>query len=83
MGRLDSITNPGGHLRTTVVNGARRRLANRRLFQPLDERAGPPRTGGSPPLEYLVDLLDELPERERTALVLRYHASDEWPVGGD
>ena len=29
MGRLDSVTNPGGYLRTTVVNGARRRLANR------------------------------------------------------
>lgn len=74
MGRLDSIANPGGYLRTTVLNGARKMLARRRVHERLDERIGA--AGSAPPggPEYLTDLIDELPERDRIAVVLRFYA---------
>lgn len=69
--RLGSIDNAGGYLRTTVVNGARKRLARRRVHDVFDERL---RERGATSPDYLVDLVEELPERERSAVVLRYYA---------
>jgi RNA polymerase sigma factor (sigma-70 family) len=74
MGRLDTIANPGGYLRTTVLNGARKHLARRRVHDRLDERVGTPNAAWSSGPEYLTDLVDELPERNRIAVVLRYYA---------
>ena len=77
-GRLDSIDNYGGYLRTTVVNGARRRLAWRTAWQParmsIDQWAGDRGALGQTQSEYVADLVEELPERERVAVVLRYYA---------
>lgn len=77
MGRLDTIANLGGYLRVTVLNGARKQLARRRVHERLDERvgaSGPAPAGGPEYLADLADLVDELPERDRIAIVLRYYA---------
>jgi DNA-directed RNA polymerase specialized sigma24 family protein len=73
--RWGSLDTPAAYLRMTVINGARKRLRDRRNRQAavdklstLSERVAP---GPGP---YLFDVLDELPERERTAVVLRYYA---------
>ena len=69
--RWDRLDSPGGYLRTAVVNGARSELRKRevrrrvgldRPLQPAAER------------DYLVDALDQLPVKRKTALVLRYYA---------
>mgnify|MGYP001813469800 CR=1 FL=1 len=71
--RWPSLLNPGGYLRSSVVNGARRmqrRGANRRRI--LDSVRHPSAsTSGEP--EYLLDVLAGLPERYRTAIVLAYY----------
>lgn len=72
--RLNSITNPGGYLRTTVVNGARKRLSRRRTHDVFDERVGERGADGRDAPEYVIDVVEELPERERVAVVLRYYA---------
>jgi RNA polymerase sigma factor (sigma-70 family) len=72
--RRDSIENLGGYLRTTVVNGARKRLARRRVHDVLDEQASQVGTAGGSAFDHLVDLVDHLRERERVAVVLRYYA---------
>ncbi|MEM7271929.1 MAG: sigma-70 family RNA polymerase sigma factor [Actinomycetota bacterium] len=72
--RWRTVLNPPGYLRTSVVNGARRRMsrsANRR--QIIQARLAPQRVDGEPANEYLVDILDALPEQHRTAIVLAYY----------
>ena len=71
--RLDSIANPGGYLRTTVVNGARKRRSRRRGLDVVDERIAERGAGRDGP-DYVADLVEELSERERVAVVLRYYA---------
>jgi RNA polymerase sigma factor (sigma-70 family) len=71
---LDTIANPGGYLRTCVVNGARKRRSRRRRQEVLDEEVERRGAAGRSPSEYLADVLDGLPERDRVALVLRYYA---------
>ncbi|MFK8026006.1 MAG: RNA polymerase sigma factor [Ilumatobacter sp.] len=74
--RIDAVVAPGAYLRTSVVNGCRRRLRDlgrqRRLFL---ERVAPAAAAASPPpaVEYLDDLLDMLSDRERAAIVLTYY----------
>ncbi|MCY4630035.1 MAG: SigE family RNA polymerase sigma factor [bacterium] len=66
--RLDS---PGGYLRTAVVNGARSELRKREVRR----RVGlnhPPQAPAE--RDYLVDALDRLPPKRKTALVLRFYA---------
>lgn len=66
----DHATSPGGYLRTTVVNAARswhRRRA-------VEERRLPARPGdAAPAADELWDVLERLPARQRTAIVLRFY----------
>ncbi len=70
--RWRSILNPGGYLRVSVANGARRVLRQRdrqRNALPTNDEA----VLMSDSNLYLLDALDQLPERHRTALVLAYY----------
>ena len=74
--RIDGLESPGGWLRTTVVNECRRRLRDqtrrRRIWV---DRVVPSSSGGvsNASDEYVDDLLDELSDRERVAVVLTYY----------
>jgi RNA polymerase sigma factor (sigma-70 family) len=71
--RWSTLANPGGYLRTTVVNGCRMTLRRR-----ASERRYAPESRGvdNLPTELveLRDALDSLGERARSAVVLRYFA---------
>jgi RNA polymerase sigma factor (sigma-70 family) len=70
--RWDTLDNPGGYLRTAVVNGARDHL--RRLERGRRRRLPPaPLATHEPELDELWAVLTTLPERRRAALVLRYY----------
>ena len=69
-----SVLNPPGYLRTTVVNGARRRLtrsANRDRILRTTLHHDPVVVVSE--TEYLLDVLDTLSERHRTAVILAYY----------
>ena len=68
--RWDRLRNPGGYLRTAVVNGARSELRKREVRRRI--LPGRPRQGPAEQ-DYLLDALAQLPTRRRTALVLRYY----------
>jgi len=73
--RWGSLDSPGAYLRMTVINGARKRLRERRNHQAAVEKLSTLSTQvASGPRPYLSDVLDGLTERERTAVVLRYYA---------
>lgn len=71
--RWDSLDQPGGYLRTAVVNGARSELRKREVRRRIGLE---PRRDDDHPDErdYLLDALDALPAKRKTALVLRYYA---------
>ncbi len=74
--RVDTLDSPGGYLRTSVVNGCRRRIRDTTRRQRIwRERLVPDAAAGhgTPPTEYIADLLDLLSDRERTAIVLVYY----------
>ncbi len=68
----DRLYEPLGYLRTAVINAARSELRKREVRRRVGRRLPPARvpTQG----EYLVDALDKLAPKRRTALVLRYYA---------
>lgn len=71
--RWPTLDNPGAYLRATVVNGGRMVLRRRET----EQRYAPPATAPIDAPTELVELrvaLDTLPERARTAIVLRYFA---------
>jgi RNA polymerase sigma-70 factor (sigma-E family) len=69
--RWDRLASPGGYLRTAVVNGARSELRKREVRRRVGlDRPPQPATER----DYLVDALDQLPAKRKTALVLRYYA---------
>lgn len=73
--RWGSLDTPGAYLRMTVINGARKRLRDVRNRQAAVEKLSTLSAYVVPgPRPYLSDVLDGLPERERTAVVLRYYA---------
>ena len=68
--RWSRLENPGGYLRTAVVNGARSELRKREVRR----RIRPGRAQQVPAQQdYLLDALEKLPTRRKTALVLRYY----------
>jgi DNA-directed RNA polymerase specialized sigma24 family protein len=70
-GRKGRIENPGGYLRTTVVNLCRDRERHRRRERRLDTRMLAPPSLSLGALE-LVDVLLRLQYRQRAVLVMRY-----------
>lgn len=73
--RFDGLTNPAGYLRTSVVNGARRRYRNSTTRSRIRGRYAPSIAHAAVPEvheHYLDDILQSLPEAERTAIVLIY-----------
>lgn len=68
--RWDRVDNPGGYLRTCVVNGCRDRLRRRDV-----ERRHPSGSPGTSEQEtdLLADVLATLPYKQRAAVVLRYY----------
>ena len=69
--RWERLDRPGGYLRTAVVNGARSELRKREVRRRVG--LGHPRQVPAE-RDYLVDALDRLPPKRKTALVLRYYA---------
>ena len=70
--RWSRLSEPGGYLRTSVVNGARSELRKREVGR----RLGIVRRREPVPAEreYLIDVLDQLPARQKMVLVLRFYA---------
>jgi len=69
--RWDRLDSPGGYLRTAVVNGARSELRKREVRRRIG--LGQPREAPAE-RDYLLDALDRLPPKRKTALVLRFYA---------
>jgi RNA polymerase sigma-70 factor (sigma-E family) len=68
--RWDRVDNPGGYLRTCVVNGCKDRLRHRSVERrhPVGDPAS-----GHDEVDELADVLATLPYRQRAAVVLRYY----------
>ncbi len=74
--RIDSISNPGGYLRVSVINGARRRYRKNETRSRIRDRFSTslvPQDVTSTSEHYLEDVLTSLSEREHTAIVLVYY----------
>lgn len=75
--RWGSVDNPGGYLRRVVVNRChddlrrRARFARRVPLLVVDAVASQP--GPEPADDALLEALDRLPVRQRSALILRFH----------
>lgn len=77
MTRFDDLRNPGGYLRTAVVNGARRSASrgdNRQRIRTANVVSLLPRPEPAPGEYYIDDVLSSLSEREHTALILVHYA---------
>lgn len=75
--RYQQLDNPGGYLRTAVVNGSRRvarRGDNRRRIREANVISLLPQPESQIGDHYLDDILASLTEREHTALVLVHYA---------
>ena len=70
--RWNRLDQPAGYLRVAVVNGARSELRRREVRRRVGLRARP--VVASAERDYLIDSLDRLSPRQRTALVLRFYA---------
>ena len=68
--RWNRLDEPGGYLRTAVVNGARSELRKREVRRRVGLPQRPPLTAEP---DYLVDALNQLSGRRKTALVLRFY----------
>lgn len=73
--RWDQLDEPGGYLRTCVVNGTRDVLRRRAVRERLAGRAAPV-DGASSELgaDHVLDAVDRLPAKRRLAVILRYYA---------
>jgi RNA polymerase sigma factor (sigma-70 family) len=68
--RFDELDQPGAYLRTVVVSRCRSTLRRRRVMNMHPPTRPPDLT---PEVESLWDVLDQLPEHQRIAVVLRYY----------
>lgn len=74
--RFDTLSNPGGYLRTAVVNGARRRYRNTTTRKSIRTRYAKILSQPDEPdvhENYLDDMLQSLSEPEHTTIVLLYY----------
>lgn len=71
--RWDRLGNPGAYVRTSVLNGARRRHQRQAVEQRLGARVASPATVEADVGRELWDALAALPFRQRAALVLRFY----------
>lgn len=73
--RWESLDNPGGYLRVSVVNGARKRMRTqiRRTTAEAELRASTPEASWDSG-DYLLDLVDGLPDRQRVVVILIYYS---------
>ena len=74
--RFDTLSNPGGYLRTAVVNGARRRYRNNSTRQSIRTRYEKFLCPSDHPdihEHYVDDILRSLSEPEHTTIVLLYY----------
>ena len=70
--RWTQLKRPGAYLRTAVVNGARSELRKREVRRRIGLRPFlPPRPEEQ---DYLLDALDQLSPKQKTALVLKFYA---------
>ncbi len=69
--KLDSVENPGGYLRVTVVNLCRNRERRRRRARRVDARPQHTELASLQAME-MADVLLGLPYRQRAVLILRY-----------
>ncbi len=70
--RWSRLDQPGGYLRTVVVNGARSELRKREVRRRIGLRPFiPPQPEDQ---DYLLDALDQLSPRQKTTLVLKFYA---------
>jgi RNA polymerase sigma-70 factor (sigma-E family) len=69
--KLDSVDNPGGYLRVTVVNLCRNQERRRRQDRRFGAQIHQPRLSSLDASE-MADVLLRLPYRQRAVLVLRY-----------
>ncbi|MGI9613166.1 MAG: RNA polymerase sigma factor [Acidimicrobiales bacterium] len=69
--RWDTITNPAGYLRTSVVNGCHNELRQRRVRRDCWHKLTSDR--GAADRHYLADALADIPESRRRAIVLRFY----------
>jgi RNA polymerase sigma-70 factor (sigma-E family) len=67
--RWDRVDNPGGYLRTCVVNSCRDTLRRRGV----ERRAVTAAQADAQPTDFLADALAALPYRQRAAIVLRFY----------
>lgn len=67
--RYDSIENPGGYLRTSVVNGSHKVLRRRRLMR---RRPPAPEEHGELVFNHVIDQIRRLPLEQRLLIGLRY-----------
>jgi len=73
--RWESLDNPGGYLRVSVVNGARKQIRSRIRSANAEKRIRATVSSSSADDDsYLLDVLDALPERQRVAVVLTYYS---------
>ena len=69
--RWDRLSEPGGYARIAVVNGARSELRKREVRRRVGLRVRPAEAPAE--RDYLIDALDRLSPRQRTAIVLRFY----------
>lgn len=70
--RWNRLDNPGGYLRTAVVNGTRSELRKREVRRRIGIRLFIPSQPDD--RDYLLDALDQLSPRQKTVLVLKFYA---------
>ena len=71
---LPTVEQPAAYLRAAVVNGCRSFHRRRKFALGMWPRTGVLPESVDPELHELTDVLQVLPERQRTVLVLRYYA---------